>query len=145
MGYAPGTPSAGSLAARTRLSALHWYVIDVCKNERCGSPFFRRSTGPKMKGAFTKSQKCFLLYSFAVALSASFFLTVRSLASEPLLEPGANVVLLSGLPGDLESESSYRDQLQSWLEIIQASRPRSLHVLADNPGPLPSKIDAQPA
>src|SRR5689334_3821947 len=98
-----------------------------------------------MKGAFTKSQKCLLSYSLAVALSASFFLTPRSLASEPFLPPGANVVLLSGLPGDLESEASHRDQLQSWLGILEASRPRSIHVLADNPGPLPSTLDAQPA
>lgn len=98
-----------------------------------------------MKGAFTKTQKRSFLYSSLLVLCASLFLPVQSLAGEPFLQPGANVLLLSGLAGDLESESSYRDQLQSWLEILGAAGVLSIHVLADNPGPLASTIDAQPA
>src|SRR2546429_3492 len=35
--------------------------------------------------------------------------------------PQSTVVLLVGLPGDVESESIYRDQLQTWLEILSAN------------------------
>jgi len=98
-----------------------------------------------MKGAFTKTQKRSFLYSSLLVLCASLFLPVQSLAGEPFLQPGANVLLLSGLAGDLESESSYRDQLQSWLEILGAAGVHSIHVLADNPDPLASTIEARPA
>ena len=30
------------------------------------------------------------------------------------------MVLMTGLPGDLESESAYHEQLQGWLEILSA-------------------------
>lgn len=36
--------------------------------------------------------------------------------------PHATVVLLTGLPGDVESENTYREQLQTWLDLL-AARP----------------------
>jgi hypothetical protein len=46
----------------------------------------------------------------------------------------STVVLLAGLPGDVESENNYRDQLQSWLDLIAGGRnPAQLFVLCDNP------------
>ena len=98
-------------------------------------------SGLNMKGAFTKSQRS-RFYNL-LALCASLFSVVEAVASEPFLQPGATVVLLSGLPGDLESETAYRDQLQSWLDLLEA--PGSIHVLADNAGPLPPTIDVRSA
>jgi hypothetical protein len=44
------------------------------------------------------------------------------------------VVLLAGLPGDVESESDYKGQLQTWLEIVETSgQVQALFVLCDNP------------
>jgi len=55
------------------------------------------------------------------------------LVSDPLFSPRATVVLLAGLPGDIESEQAYRDQLQTWLEIIASSQAERVFVLCDNP------------
>lgn len=53
----------------------------------------------------------------------------------PLFPPRATVVLFAGLAGDVETETTYRDQLQSWLEILQESaHPQEVFVLGDNPG-----------
>jgi len=53
-------------------------------------------------------------------------------AGSPFIRRESTVVLLSGLPGDLESEATYRDQLQTWLEILETLRPKRVIVLADN-------------
>src|SRR5882724_383171 len=52
---------------------------------------------------------------------------------DALFPTGATVVLLAGLPGDVESENSYAEQVQAWLEIAQASgNVQNLIVLSDN-------------
>jgi hypothetical protein len=60
-------------------------------------------------------------------------------AAEPTQRPGlfppqSTVVLLVGVPGDVESEANYQDQLQGWLDIVankgQAVR---VFVLCDDP------------
>src|ERR1043165_1081096 len=52
----------------------------------------------------------------------------------PFLPAQSSIVLLAGLPGDLESENTYRDQLQAWLEILEAGAVgRKILVLCDNP------------
>src|SRR5436190_8258153 len=51
----------------------------------------------------------------------------------PFLRPDAKYVLVAGLPGDLENESTYRDQLKSWLEILRQVRPKQVVALTDNP------------
>jgi hypothetical protein len=66
----------------------------------------------------------------ALQLALAVCLTVRA---SPFLGPDANVVLLTGLPGDLESESTYRDQLRAWLQVLEGVRPRQIIVLSDNP------------
>jgi hypothetical protein len=58
---------------------------------------------------------------------------VSATAATQLLRPDATYVLVAGLPGDLESESTYREQLQSWLEILQGIRPEQIIALTDNP------------
>ncbi len=53
--------------------------------------------------------------------------------ADAFLRSDSTIILLSGLPGDLESESTYRDQLQSWLDILQWAHPKQIVALADNP------------
>src|ERR1035438_6574639 len=51
-----------------------------------------------------------------------------------LFPPQSTVVLLAGVPGDVESEESYRDQLQSWLELAKGSgQAARIFVLCDEP------------
>src|SRR5215475_4493641 len=59
--------------------------------------------------------------SFSQATAADFFLRAES-----------TVVLVAGLPGDLESESTYREQLQSWLQLLEGIRPKRVVVLTDS-------------
>jgi len=77
---------------------------------------------------------CFgrLFSKFALA-SFMVLPLVSASAAMPFLRSDATYVLLSGLPGDLESESTYRDQLQAWLEIVGGIRPQQVIVLTDNP------------
>ena len=51
------------------------------------------------------------------------------------LASGADVVVLVGLPGDVETEKAYQDQLRRLLALLSTAenRPRRLHVLADAP------------
>ncbi|MBM3882785.1 MAG: DUF3857 domain-containing protein [Verrucomicrobia bacterium] len=51
-------------------------------------------------------------------------------AEEAFLPPGARVVLLAGLPGDLESETRYRQQLQGWLDWLGQVSDRPVEVFA---------------
>ena len=51
-----------------------------------------------------------------------------------LFPPQSTVVLLVGVPGDVESEGNYRDQLQSWLELATGSgQAARVFVLCDDP------------
>jgi hypothetical protein len=51
-----------------------------------------------------------------------------------LFPPQSTVVLLAGVPGDVESEENYRDQLQSWLELATGSgQAARILVLCDDP------------
>jgi hypothetical protein len=54
-------------------------------------------------------------------------------APEPFIPPGATVVLLAGLPGDLESEASYRQQMHAWLDWLSrlTPAPRRVYILRD--------------
>src|SRR6266481_4536772 len=52
---------------------------------------------------------------------------------EGIFPRNSNVVLLAGLPGDLESETLYSEQLGGWLELIAKNeRVQKLFVLCDN-------------
>ena len=52
----------------------------------------------------------------------------------PFLPAQSSVVLLAALPGDLESENTYRDQLQTWLAILEAGgQAQRIFALCDNP------------
>ena len=54
-------------------------------------------------------------------------------AASQFLRSDATYVLLAGLPGDLESESTYRDQLRAWLEFLDMIHPKQVIALTDNP------------
>ena len=54
------------------------------------------------------------------------FLAASLAAGEPVSRQGlfpshATVVLLAGVPGDVESEGNYRDQMQSWVALATGS------------------------
>lgn len=71
-----------------------------------------------------------LLLGVAVLLSAR---PVRA-EGQPFTA-GASVVVVTGLPGDVESETLYRDQTKRLLEILAepGSRPARVHLLVDDP------------
>ena len=51
-----------------------------------------------------------------------------------LFPPQSTVVLVAGVPGDVESEVNYRDQLQSWLDLATGSgQAARVFVLCDDP------------
>ncbi len=87
------------------------------------------------------------------AAVGSFLLGALLLAAESpggggLLPQRANVVLVSGLPGDVENENAYRDQLQRWLEIVAADgKAAKVLVLCDSPEAvtLPPGLSASPS
>jgi len=67
----------------------------------------------------------------------AWLLGLTAFAVEPPLQfppPHATVVLMTGLPGDLESETSFREQLGSWLALLQAGgQAERICVLSDSP------------
>jgi hypothetical protein len=77
--------------------------------------------------AFSRSCRFLWLVAFALILA-------QPLRAGPFFTPKSTLIILSGVPGDLESESSYRDQLRSCLEIAQANTNISrVVILSDNP------------
>ena len=77
---------------------------------------------------------CALLASLKTSCSATFFPT------------NSTVLLLSGLPGDLESENQFHNQLQSWLDLLgNAHHKGTLFVFCDAPDrvQLPSELSGK--
>ena len=69
-----------------------------------------------------------------------------ALPMAPFPPAHSTMVLLAGLPGDLESETSFHQQLQSWLDLIEGQgRVARLFILSDAPDAvaLPAKIPAK--
>jgi transglutaminase-like putative cysteine protease len=67
-------------------------------------------------------------------------------SSAPLIPDQSTVVLLAGVPGDSESENAYREQVQSWLDLIEAGgQAQRVFVLCDNPSTvkLPARTPAK--
>ena len=68
----------------------------------------------------------------------------RVQASELFLPPEATVVLMAGLPGDVQSEGSYRESVQGWLDWLggASTPPRQVFVFWDSPEVLllPAKL-----
>ncbi len=57
-----------------------------------------------------------------------------SARADSLFTRGSTVVLVSGIPGDVESENDYGDLLKGWLEVVQGSGSvRRLFILCDTP------------
>ncbi|HEX3799352.1 MAG TPA: DUF3857 domain-containing protein [Verrucomicrobiae bacterium] len=57
---------------------------------------------------------------------------------EPFLPPHANVIVLSGLSGDLQSETSFHAQLNDWLQLLSAlpTPPAQIYTFSDDPDSL---------
>src|SRR5690242_9647240 len=54
--------------------------------------------------------------------------------SSTLFPAHGDVLLLAGIPGDSESENTYREQLKGWVELIQGhSEPHKIVLLCDQP------------
>ena len=73
------------------------------------------------------------------AALGSFLLGFGLAGGEPalgqgLFPPQSMVVLLAGVPGDVESEQTYRDQLQGWVDLAAGSgQAAKVFVLCDDP------------
>lgn len=71
----------------------------------------------------------FLILQAALSL---FFCCV--LNAQPLFPPQSTVILFTGVPGDMESDTAYREQLHAWSEIAAASGAiKRLFILCDDP------------
>ena len=67
-------------------------------------------------------------------------------ASSPFFPASANVVLLVGLAGDVETEKEYRDELQSWLDLLASidGKPKKVFILSDTePETTPADLPVQ--
>src|SRR5262247_1228357 len=88
------------------------------------------------------------LAAFAMAVAGA---SIAADDARPLVGPDADLVVLTGLPGDVESEKAYQDQLRRLLQPFAspALRPHRLLVLVDAPeaASLPAALaaDVRPA
>jgi hypothetical protein len=79
------------------------------------------------------------VYRACAAVFGSLLLSTATLlaeppAQQPLIPEQAVVVLMTGLPGDMESENTYREQLQTWVELVASGgKAAKLFVLCDDP------------
>lgn len=81
-----------------------------------------------------------LLFLLAAALMGE-----EALGASLFLPPHSTVVLLASIPGDVESERNYREQLQAWLDVLENASPEKVFVFWENPETiaLPGKFPAQ--
>jgi hypothetical protein len=78
-------------------------------------------------------QRASVQWSLALAIA---FLTAPVAASgpPPFFPAHCRVVLLAGLAGDLDNEILFREQLQTWCDLVgRSGRVESLYVLCDDP------------
>ena len=64
-----------------------------------------------------------------------FALSIRADGADKSFTLGANVVIMAGLPGDVESEHRFEEQAKQLLEslALKEALPKSIHVLIDDP------------
>jgi len=84
-----------------------------------------------MYGHFLHSKRLSLPSRLIVLGWVACFACMSALAS--LFPAHSTVLLLSGLPGDIESESAYHDHIQGWLDLLQSSSADRVFVLCDSP------------
>ena len=89
--------------------------------------------------------KCSLISWVSMVLLTTIICGAQPSTNDLFVPPGSSVVLLVGIPGDLESEGTYHDQLQAWLEILELGAPDKVFVFWDNPDTinLPAKLQAR--
>jgi uncharacterized protein DUF3857/transglutaminase superfamily protein len=104
-----------------------FWIVRIWQQHALGESWAARSARSGMWG---------LLICLAVVACG---LLPRSRASESegparLVSEGATVVLLTGIPGDVESETRYHDELQGWLDLVAGEgRAAKVYLLCDNP------------
>lgn len=76
---------------------------------------------------------------FILVFSGIVFLSpllghAQFIPKSPFIPPGANVVILIGVPGDIENERAYNKHLEGLLEVIdrQTVKPRKVFILSDS-------------
>ncbi len=82
-------------------------------------------------------------HGILLALVCGFHLMVASAAAfaSGLIPSNSTVVLLSGLPGDVENETSYGQQLEGWLNLL-TEHTNHVFVLCENPDGIASRRQA---
>src|SRR5580765_4020296 len=70
-------------------------------------------------------------------------LTVAERALTAFLPPHSTIILLPSISGDVESEETYHDQLQTWLELLEEAHKAIVFWEAPEAIALPSKPPAQ--
>ncbi|PWU20386.1 MAG: hypothetical protein C5B50_04150 [Verrucomicrobia bacterium] len=109
---------------------------------------FSRANVRVPKGRLTTKLRGVLCLTLALVIATAIWtgLCLSASGSQvPFISPNAVVVLLSGLPGDVESENDYKDNLEGWLKIVRDSgQAQRVIALADGAesGPTPSKAGA---
>src|SRR5438445_9184752 len=94
-----------------------------------------------MAGCFQLSRACLSARRHLRVHGSAAMLILFSIAAfsvkgneqGPFIPPQATVILMSSLAGDVESENAYRDELQTWLDIVTTSKTRRTIVLCDAP------------
>ena len=84
--------------------------------------------------------------AFGSLLLGAVALAAEDPASQLLFPEHAIVILMMGLPGDIESENTYREQLQSWLDLVSAGgKATKIYVLCEDPASvtLPAKPEGK--
>src|SRR5258708_2839112 len=98
-------------------------------------------------GGGSHISKCRLAIGFILLLAGLMSLAAELSDQAGLILPHSTVVLLAGLPGDLQSETAYHEQLQNWLEFLEnfSPTPEQIFVFADSPDAvtLPAKLSAR--
>src|SRR5262249_17486137 len=72
-----------------------------------------------------------LTFGALVGLDASL---LEAGTDAPLVNAGGTVALVAGLPGDLDSEKAYLEQIRSWLDLLTSTdKSQRVFVLCDTP------------
>jgi hypothetical protein len=84
-------------------------------------------------GGFPLARRICAVAGWGVLLAAGLA-GAEAADRQGLFPPQSSVVLLAGVPGDVESEGNYRDQLQSWVALATGSgQVARIFVLCDDP------------
>ncbi len=106
---------------------------DLPRIDRCEIPLAKTGGTPKV--SHNRMHESVLIRRFAYSALLVGFLSIRAIAADPSFTRQADVVIMTGLPGDVESEHRFEEQAKLLLEglALKDSLPKSVHVLIDDP------------